>query len=394
WRYEVMPWPNRIFAGRYRQSGDSRERVPIPAPYATELQTVINALNDLNQSEVAWDCGTAGIGVVISDSLMFQRGDPTPSDPHLSNVYGLALPFLKRGMPVTPVQLENVPIAGYLDGFKILLLSYHGQKPLSPEVHAPLADWVKAGGLLVVWDDDSDPYRTVRDWWNSDGRDYATPREHLFETLGLTREASAGIYEVGKGKVLFHAGNPTDLARRADGDSEIVDAVRAAAGAFVAWRETNQLLLRRGPYVIAAGLEESVPGAAKRLNGRFVNLFDPELRLQTRIELAPGTRFFLLDLDRATQTGPAILASACKTQPLAPSLSGFDCLVEGIANTQGIALLRSPDRPEHITLNDIVLTDWDYDDATRLLRVQFPNQPRPQKLSVAFGKAGPRPQTP
>ena len=45
---------------------------------------VMNALNDMNQNAIEWDCGTTGIGVMVSDSLMFQRGDPTPSDPHLA----------------------------------------------------------------------------------------------------------------------------------------------------------------------------------------------------------------------------------------------------------------------------------------------------------------------
>ena len=111
------------------------EREPMPPAYATEVQTVINALNDMHQRRVTWDCGTTGIGLLVSDSLMFERGDPTPSDPNLSHVYGLALPLLKRGMPVTPVQLENVTVPNYLDGFRILLLSYQGMKPLSPDVH-------------------------------------------------------------------------------------------------------------------------------------------------------------------------------------------------------------------------------------------------------------------
>ncbi len=113
----------------------------MPPKYATELQTVINTLNDLKQPRVEWDCGTAGIGVLVSDSLMFQRGEPTPSDPHLGNVYGLAMPLLKRGLPVTPGQLENLTVTNYLNGFRVLLLSYDGQKPLSADVHAPLADW-------------------------------------------------------------------------------------------------------------------------------------------------------------------------------------------------------------------------------------------------------------
>jgi len=53
-------------------------------------------------------------------------------------------------MPVTPVQLENVTVPGYLNGFRLLLLTYHGLKPLSPEVHRPLAEWVNGGGALVI----------------------------------------------------------------------------------------------------------------------------------------------------------------------------------------------------------------------------------------------------
>ncbi len=117
------------------------DRKPIPPAYATELQTVFNALNDMNQPQVKWDCGTTGIGVMVSDSLMFERGQPTPSDPHLGNFYGLAMPLIKHGLPVTPVQLENVTVPHYLDGFHVLFLSYDGQKPLTPEVHRA------AGGL-------------------------------------------------------------------------------------------------------------------------------------------------------------------------------------------------------------------------------------------------------
>ena len=38
------------------------------------------------------------------------------------------MPLLKRGMPVTPVQLENVTLPGFLEGQRVLLLSYQGQE--------------------------------------------------------------------------------------------------------------------------------------------------------------------------------------------------------------------------------------------------------------------------
>ena len=80
----------------------------------------------------------------MSDSLMFERGEPTPSDPRLGNVYGLAMPLLKQGCPVTPVQIENVGIAHYLDAFKILYLTVATDRsPLSGRaVNMAVAEWM------------------------------------------------------------------------------------------------------------------------------------------------------------------------------------------------------------------------------------------------------------
>ena len=388
WQYEVAPWPERVFGGKYPRKEKPGKREPIPPAYATELQTVMNALNDMNQSRVEWDCGTTGTGVLVSDSLMFQRGDPTPSDPHLSHVYGLALPLLKRGMPVTPVQLENLTVPNYLDGFRLLLLSYHGQKPLSPDVHAPLAQWVKGGGALVVIDDDTDPYNRVREWWNSDGRSYATPREHLFERLGFVGKntlAEGGFVKVDKGGVLWLRENPAKLAASADGDARVVEAVKqAAARSRLKWRETNHLLLRRGPYLIAAGLDESVAAGPKELRGRFVNLFDPQLRVSDAVKLLPGSRFFLLDLKSTQSSEPRVLASACKVLPTKPDGSQILLTVEGVGHTPAIVLLHAPRAPREITLSGQPVKDFEYSVAEKLLWIRFPNETKPRNLGVRF----------
>lgn len=390
WRYEVAPWPERVFGGRYPKKAKPDERTPIPPAYATELQTVMNALNDMKQSRVEWDCGTTGLGVLVSDSLMFQRGDPTPSDPHLSHVYGLALPLLKRGMPITPVQLENLDVAHYLDGFRVLLLSYHGMKPLNPDVHRPLTEWVKRGGALVVIDDDTDPYNRVREWWNSDGRSHATPREHLFDQLGLTGnklgEAKSGTgAKVGAGGVIWLRENPATLAASAEGDARLVAIVKQAAQrAGVKWRETNYLLLRRGPYLIAAGLDESVAGASKELRGKFVNLFDPSLRVRGAATLSPASRLFLLDLTAVRGREPRVLASACKTLPTKRGADELLLTVEGVGNTPAVVLMHAPKRPHEIKLGGQVLTDFEYSTADKLLWIRFANEAAPGELSVRF----------
>ncbi|HEU5069526.1 MAG TPA: hypothetical protein VFV96_03825 [Verrucomicrobiae bacterium] len=389
WQYEVAPWPERVFTGRYPRSASPAERKSIPPDYATELQTVMNALNDLKQPDVKWDCGTTGVGVLVSDSLMFQRGEPTPSDPHLGNVYGLAMPLLKRGLPVAPVQLENVTVPGYLKDFRVLLLSYDGQKPLSPEVHAPLADWVRRGGVLLVCDADADPYLRAREWWNTDGRHYATPREHLFEALGLrTPVATNQLVRVGRGGVYWLPERPAQCAASAAGAERIVATTRQCArAAGLKWRETNYLLLRRGPYVIGAGLDESIVAKPRVLRGRYVNLFDPKLQVVSQVVIEPGTRWFLLDLDRVQGRAPRLLASACKALPMPAPAGQLEFTVEGVGDTPAVVLLAAKHPPGAVTLAGQRVEAVEYSKADGLVWLHFTNAASPRVLSVAESSA-------
>jgi hypothetical protein len=388
--FGVAPWPERVFNGHYPRSASPEERKTIPPAYATELQTVMNALNDMKQTRVEWDCGTRDIGVLVSDSLMFERGEPAPSDPDMSHFYGLALPLLKRGVPVTPVQLENVTAPNYLEGFKVLLLTYQGMKPLTAEVHAQLADWVKRGGVLVVCDDDSDPFNSVREWWNSNGLKYRTPREHLFEQLGFKNnsgEVAKGEtqWHFGRGEVIWLRENPAKLAHEPDGANRIVSLVHEAADhAKLKWRETNYLLLRRGPYVIAAGLDESIPGAAKILRGRFINLFDSQLRVQPEIHLEPGGRFLLRDIGTAHSAEPAVLASACKALLTKREDKAISFAVEGVGETPAVVLLQDVNAPRAITLAGEAVKDFEYSAQDKLLWIRFTNESRPRWLAVQF----------
>ena len=397
WRYEVAPWPERVFHGRYPRRAARELRQSIPLAYATELQIAMNALNDMNQKSIAWECGTTGIGLLVSDSLMFERGEPVPTDAHLGHVYGLALPLLKRGVPVTPVQLENLNAPGYLTPFKVLFLSYQGMKPLSPEVHESLAAWVKAGGCLVVCDDDADPYNAVRDWWNSGGLHFANPREHLFKCLGLNgaslkpgvgsgeAPAKETRCEAGKGLVLWLKDNPARLSSDPQGDAPVVSAAKEAAlHAHIPWRETNYLLLRRGPYIVAAGLDESIEGETKELRGRFVNLFDPDLAIRDSLRLSPGSRFLLLDLEKIVGSKPTIVASACKALPVKSGRDSISITFEGVAGTPGAMLLRAPSAPRSMLLEDKPLDTFTYLKEDHALRISFENESFPRTLQVQF----------
>jgi hypothetical protein len=320
---------------------------------------------------------------------MFERGDPDPSDAHLGNVYGLALPFLKRGMPITPVQLENVDLPDYLKGFRVLMLSYHGMKPLKPDVHIALTRWVKQGGALLVVDDDSDRFNAVHEWWNSNGLNFTSPRGHLFQQLGLQDAAfkpDSHAVKVGKGSVIWLPHNPLEFTASAENENTLVESVKAASKACgLKWRETNHLLLRRGPYVIAAGLDESLPGEPLLLSGRFINLFDPELRVTNHVSLAPGSRYFLLDLDQKRGGGePVVLASACKSLVTGKGAGKITVTVEGVEETPGAVLMYWPGKaPGTVTLEGKPLEPARTSVSDHLIWLSFTNRSFPRELVLA-----------
>ncbi len=392
WRFEVMPWPERIFRGKYpkldraeRIPGEPVEKEPLPTAYGTELMTVINTLHDMNQPQTEWQCGTQGVGVLVADTLMFQRGGPSPSDPNLGSFYGLAMPLLKRGLPVEPVQMENAALPGALEPYRILLLTYEGMKPARAEDSAALAEWVRSGGVLVFVDDDRDPFNTVRAWWNMSPLSYPNPRLALFDHLGLAGDTAAGTHPIGRGTLIYDTDSPAALTYRPDGADHVRSLVRAAcAAANAAYKETNFLALRRGPYLVAAGLDESLPDAPLTLAGHFVDLFEADLPLLSSVTLSPGRRVLLLDLDRV-QAQTVILAAACKTRG-AENLSGggFRFHAAGPDGTGAAVRLRLPAPPQAVTVGDASLPasaqTWDAETNTLLLR--FPNSASGQWITL------------
>ena len=301
--------------------------------------------------------------------------------------YGLAMPLLKRGVPVEPVQIESANTAGFLNRYKLLMLTYEGQKPPKPDFHTALAKWVRDGGALVVVDDDSDPYNAVREWWNTPPLAYKTPRHHLFEALGLPPDAT-GPRKVGRGIVVRAALSPAALTYRPDGAETVRKAAREAAAAVkLNWKETGSLVLRRGPYLVAAGLDESLPdGKPYVLRGSYVNLFDPELAVQTDVTIAPRSRMLLLDLSRAKAAGGKVVAAAFRVRDETTDGRVLQFQADGIGDTNGIARVAAPAPPVEVLVGGQALDPSRYDFSGGLLRMRFPNSVEPVRVQVRFAR--------
>ena len=240
---------------------------------------------------------------------------------------------------------------------------------MTPEVHAALADWVK---------------RTAASWSSSattatrttasapggttpEGDGLQGPPRAPLRAARAGEGRGAGDYTVGKGWLIYDRRSPAALTYRHDGADHVRDAGPPRLRGGRAWPIARRTTwsLRRGPYVIAAGLDESLDRPPHVLRGRFIDLFDARLPILESVTLAPGSRHLLLDLDRAPRMrAPAVLASACKTLGAETTPDGaFRFYAEGPDKIEAVVRLRSANEPKDVRLDGRPLTGdcvmWD-----------------------------------
>ncbi|MHB1456348.1 MAG: hypothetical protein ACYC0V_05470, partial [Armatimonadota bacterium] len=167
--YIPLIWPNRIYG-------------QVSKEYETIINTVTGSICDFWQYRNGkLKSGSKGIATFVSDSMGRQTTDPYPSS--FGGLFGLTLPLVCKGVPVEILSLDRAAEPGYLDKFKVLLLTYEYLKPDKPEMNKAIAEWCRKGGSLIFFNK-VDQYCEVKDsWWKKAG--YASPAEHLFEQLGI-----------------------------------------------------------------------------------------------------------------------------------------------------------------------------------------------------------------
>lgn len=391
--YEVMPWPERIYTRPYRLANSNTSTL-IPKYYSTQMQVMINVLNKMPLTSNAVS-GKNNIGVLMSNSLMFQRF-PTHNgydDPQFSNFYGQTLPLLKRGVPVQTVHMENLAYPNTLKNIKVLVMSYSNMKPNRPEVHQHLADWVNNGGVLIYCGKDDDPYQSVMEWWDTKGNNFTAPSQHLFKLMGITPVAGRQKYQYGKGTVYIIRQDPKEFVIQANGDQGYFNLVKNAykkdahAGKL---KEKNSFYLERGPYDIISVLDENSDTASYKVKGPVIDLFDPQLPVLKEKLVKPGEQSLLFALRRVDhKKHPQVLASASRIYDEAVQDKEYTFVAKSPLNTINSMRVLLPDEPRQTTVtnskgdtvND-VKTAWDK--KTRTLYMSFDNSPDGIKVDIKW----------
>ena len=382
--YEVMPWPARIYEGLYQVSANSEEKARIPRFYSTQMQIMVNTLNSmpLSKNKVS---GNQGISVLMANSLMFQRSlEPVEGyvDPQFSNFFGLALPLLKRGVPVSITHLENSGYADTWKDVKVLLMTYSNMKPLDPKAHQDLADWVKQGGIIVYSGRDNDPYQNVLEWWNQNGNKYTAPSQHLFQLMDMPEKAEEGVYSYGKGKVYVVRQDPKEFVMQANRDQTILKVIEQAYGKL---DYKNHFYLERGPYVMVAVVDENaISNEPLTLKGNYIDLFDPNLPCLKEKVVNPDEQAFLFNIDAISKKKqPQVLASASRQYDEKIGKRSYSFTAKSPAETNNVMRILLPKEPKDIQVSCKEFTQaWDKDTHTLLLL--FENNPDGVQVEIKW----------
>jgi hypothetical protein len=131
-------------------------------------------------------------------------------------------------------------------------------------------------------------------------------------------------------------------------------------------------------------LDESTGGSTHELKGRFVSLFDSNLRALRSVSFTPGSRWLLLDLDTAQRNKSPVLASASRAVVKRQNRNSVLLKIDGVDQTESIVLINSKRAPRAVTLEGQNLSSFEHNSEEKLLWVRFPNKPTPRYLEIQW----------
>jgi carbohydrate binding protein with CBM11 domain len=423
--FEVLPWPERIFMWK-----DLNGELA-PMAYRMEILSAIRALEDMhNQTSIAWDCGTTGIAIPIADSMGWQYNPHTNT---LDSFFGIALPLFNAGIPIQTIPLERTIETGYIDQYKVLLLSYDMFKPLKADYNIAIAKWVKRGGTLIFFGG-TDAYNDLDEWWTQAG--FSSPQEHLLSLLNIdvsimpltTRNGSAvsvqsdntflpenltvptesllTIYDAKKSTPLYTVNNkcvafearagagnvfvfgisPNTFSLSKELNTAMQNIVRYACekSENTTWHAPGYLRLDRGKYTIAWAAEKTLV-----LDGKYIDILDPAFPLIENPVLTPGQGGLFVSLAKANTAG--YIHSNSQITPVEQTDTELVFKTAGPSGTLGVTLVNTASsRPTNVTIQNALGATISYriswDKKNSLLRIYYNHIPSASTITIQYHK--------
>ena len=136
---------------------------------------------------------TPGIALATSDSMGWHLGANNVVTGNSRNSFsGIYLSLQNDGVALDTVSLDTLQSTDQLKDVNLLIVAYDAAKPLTETANQVIADWVKAGGRLLMMNGYDEFANITREWWGQKG---TTPYNDLIAKLGLNVTTSVGGVE-------------------------------------------------------------------------------------------------------------------------------------------------------------------------------------------------------
>ena len=404
--YEVMPWPDRFFV------------TEAPTGQKTACLTVVRAMQDLPNYESEY---STHLATLVSDTMLWTSPELHEA---IVGLVGMSVTPLRDGVPIDVIPIERASDPGFLDGYRVLFMSYESWLPEVKAHQDAIVDWVKNGGMLAFFG--GSRYTDIESsWWKK--MKFAEPQDALFKDLGVGLESTQikiqgntlvslddfhplvqqlgriesvprcdyiysynspsahWIYgadgknmpvvfeqEVGSGLLLFVGISPHFLVRSTVGAAIIREISRYLSDrAGVSYEVENQLSVRRGPYHIVYATQDEVS-----LEGHFIDLFDPKLPLIEKKILNAEEYAFLYEINPLpSQIQILYSSSIIEHQKQGTDKTSFRA--SGPFKTIGVVTIYSPildpravSAKDGVTGSDLLI-DWLWNNDRRALTIEY-----------------------
>ena len=301
-RFEIMPWVSRAFAG-------------VTNDYKTIQMNIQKMQKDLVGKDVVITAGTPGVAYAVSDSLSWITSGKNWAPNSSEGFYGITMPLVSAGIPVSFVSLDTDALEKQLKNVNVLFLTLDNILPSNEKNIRVLADWVRAGGTLLVVSGYSRYWEMDELWWE----DYGSPLDALLYHLGLEDtvfdwgkvpaslngeklssaydqftlsflslpEQASVLYEssdkpvgfktkVGEGQFRMIGVSPANFAHIGNGSKYVLRFLEDAIDDMTKdlyYAESEIMMAQRGPYTILHAYRDT------DLYGTYLDLFDPDLAI-------------------------------------------------------------------------------------------------------------------
>ena len=376
-KYEIMPWPDRIFLPGFETGGST----PAPESYRQEILSVTQVLQDVTLGgKLCLEDGSVydppKIAVAVSDTLMWQSN----AKAKITNIYSQLLPLIRRGIPVSSFPIERYADKDYINSFDIIVLSYEHQLPLDYKFHYALNDWVMQGGVLIILGKESNELDGVEEfWWYKKG--FASPMAHLLSTLGYDEN---NMWQIRDGLVIYEKTSPAEFTRSSAASEKYIDLVKL--GAKNIKRELTApgyFYMKRGDYIIAQA--ETSPLS---INRPLIDVFNMDSHIKTEVKLSPGQCGVYKDMTGfIARCEPAVLHTTHRLVNSWLDDGVLKLTVKGPSQTGAkVWIYTAGKTPETISVSAAAgdAVEFTRNEQDNLLTLTFPNLPEGANIVVKF----------